>query len=93
VNELRLRLEPTSALEVGVGGGFPDKADGEHRWAAVVTFPVSSPDAGLIREGATVVVDANDHVLAALGCVDCRKPYDVARLTRCTAPPFGDPRP
>jgi hypothetical protein len=89
---VRLAFVAESPFDVRVGGVFAPKAEGEHRWAAVVTFPVSAADAIVLREGNAVTVAAGEHVLTVLACVDCQLPYDQAAAVPCEAPPFGDPR-
>lgn len=63
-------------------GTLPDKKKGVHRWIVSTAYSVSDPEA-VIKH--SVMLDVENLLYAALGCVDCEMPYETINGTKCRA--------
>lgn len=66
---------------------MPVKEPRRHRWCTIATFTLTDQEAAAAAEGMKVVSGPANLVSYHIGCIDCEKEYEEARLHPC---PAGD---
>lgn len=65
----------------------PVKVPGRHRWVTIASFTMSDTEAAAAAEGVKTIAGPANLVSFHIGCFDCEKEYEEARLIPC---PAGD---
>lgn len=57
------------------GTEMPDKVLGKHRWIVIATYAVTGEALAAASRGEDVLLDQENLVFLAPGCVDCEQQY------------------
>lgn len=70
-----------------MAGRMPPKEPGKHRWIAGAAYTLTYEEAARSHEGMSNVLGPEKLVTFSIGCWDCEREYNAAKLDPC---PAGD---